>query len=250
MEIKQEHIDKINELLSYGLVQGLGNPVPGKMCVEAVICNALGLEHSDDPKCVMESLRTIKIGLNDIKYWSSNQARAKGLKRLAVAQLGSLGMDEKEFVSRVARFSIQHCVPLALRTAAKVLTGEHQSKLIDAALKCEQDPSKENVIAAYEASKAAFNVYKNFYNTGDFARNAAYNNTVHTLWGASYTVQCVYDATWNVYNTYNSARAAYYACYTIAHATQSDDIDKFLFDYAEGIVQILIYMKAPGCVWL
>jgi hypothetical protein len=47
------------------------------MCVEAAVCYALGLPHSDNPPCVGYAVRQYKIRLND-SNWSSNEARAKG----------------------------------------------------------------------------------------------------------------------------------------------------------------------------
>src|SRR5271170_392014 len=135
MQITRAHIDKINSLLDHGLVKGLGVQQEGKMCVEAAISYALGLKHGDDPGCVMEPLRRLKIRLNDSSYWTSNKARAEGLRRLAIAQLGSKGMDEKDFAKRVAHMTIQTIVPSALRSAAKRLTGEHPTRLLAMALK-------------------------------------------------------------------------------------------------------------------
>ncbi len=79
-----------------GLSKGLGTQ-EGSMCIEAVICYVLNLPHGDDPKCVANSVRDFKITLND-KNWSSPQARAKSLRNLGLAQLGSLGIvNDKDF---------------------------------------------------------------------------------------------------------------------------------------------------------
>jgi hypothetical protein len=84
-----------------GLSHGLGAPHPGHMCVEAAVCFALDLPHSDDPKCVAQSLRKLKIALNDLA-WPSPAERAKALRRLAIAQLGTnKDLDELEFTKRV-----------------------------------------------------------------------------------------------------------------------------------------------------
>lgn len=40
---------KVLKTVNAGLVKGLGESEPGKMCVEAAVCYALGLPHSDDP---------------------------------------------------------------------------------------------------------------------------------------------------------------------------------------------------------
>lgn len=79
---------KVIALINHGLIGGLGEPKPGEMCVEAAICYALEETHGDEPSCVDSRIRDFKIALNDCN-WSSNMARARGLKRLAIASLGS-----------------------------------------------------------------------------------------------------------------------------------------------------------------
>lgn len=79
---------KVIALINHGLTDGVGNPRPGEMCVEAAICYALEESHGDNPSCVDDHLRSFKIGLNDCS-WSTDKARARGLKRLAIASLGS-----------------------------------------------------------------------------------------------------------------------------------------------------------------
>src|SRR5438045_5978164 len=85
------------ELLGHGLTRGLGRQEAGQMCVEAAVCAAYGLPHGDKPPCVALSVRAFKIALNDL-HWSSNKARAEGMKKLAIAQLGSNEIDERGFV--------------------------------------------------------------------------------------------------------------------------------------------------------
>src|SRR5208337_5622979 len=102
---------KVLETVDAGLVDGLGDPVPGQMCVEAAVCYALGLPHGDDPGCVAPALRALKIRLNDAA-WSSPTSRAAGMRRLAVAQLGSYGvLNQKEFVRRIADHAIRVSAP-------------------------------------------------------------------------------------------------------------------------------------------
>src|ERR1700732_3111062 len=118
MKITKTIAKKVLSVVDAGLVSGLGSPVPGQMCVEAAVCFALGLPHGDKPACVAPSLRLLKIRLNDSR-WSSPSARAKGLRRLALAQLGSAGaLDEKEFVKRVVKFVIQVTLTDCLFTTA------------------------------------------------------------------------------------------------------------------------------------
>lgn len=84
------------EVVDAGLVDGMGHPEPGSMCVEAAVCYAMGEPHSDQPKCVLPAIRDTKIELNDDEIWYKakghvTKTRAEGLRRLAIAQLGSKG---------------------------------------------------------------------------------------------------------------------------------------------------------------
>ena len=169
MEITREIAEKVRDTVDAGLVSGIGEPVPGQMCVEAAVCYAMGLPHSDQPSCVAPVLRRLKIALND-KSWSSPQARAAGLRRLAVAQLGSAGvLDEREFTRRVAAMTIRTVVPLALRAAATRVRGlarlpEHAERgvhlfLEGAAVTCERDGSRDAARKARAAAYAADAAY-------------------------------------------------------------------------------------------
>src|SRR5258708_26571172 len=83
-------IKKFDSILERGLCAGVGDR-DGQMCVEAAICAALNLPHGDNPSCVASFVRDYKIALNDAN-WSSPQARAKGLRDLGIAQIGSKGI--------------------------------------------------------------------------------------------------------------------------------------------------------------
>jgi hypothetical protein len=102
-------------IVDAGLVKGVGNPVPGELCIEAAVCLALGEPHGDEPSCVSPALRAFKISLNDAA-WSSPMVRAAGLRRLAVAQLGTADtLDHSEFARRVAMLAVTNIVPRTLR---------------------------------------------------------------------------------------------------------------------------------------
>ncbi len=154
--ITEEVARKVLTIVDAGLVKGVGVAKPGAMCVEAAVCYALGLPHGDDPQCVSRALRSLKIKLND-SNWSSLQARAKGLRRLAVAQLGSRdAIDDREFTKRVATLAIRVSVPAALRAAASIHKDpKHQQALRDAANQCEKEPIRSNALSAKRAAAAA-----------------------------------------------------------------------------------------------
>jgi hypothetical protein len=159
MVITREIATKVRDVVDVGLVRGVGDPEPGRMCVEAAVCYALGLPHGDEPGCVSPALRRLKIGLND-RAWSSDQARAKGLRRLAIAQLGSAGaLDDREFMRRVAEMTIRRAVPVGLRAAAK-LNPKNADKLEAAAVRCEHEGTREACKAAQKiASASAYAAY-------------------------------------------------------------------------------------------
>jgi hypothetical protein len=154
MDITREIAIKVRDVVAAGLSHGLGTPEPGKMCVEAAVCYAMGLPHSDKPTCVSPAIRSLKIALND-KVWSSPQARAQGLARLALVQLGSAGaVDDREFARRVVEMTIRVVVPLALRAAATRVPS-HAARLEAAAVQCEQRGDRASAIQARNAAYAA-----------------------------------------------------------------------------------------------
>lgn len=103
---------RVLKTVDAGLSDGLGKPVPGHMCVEAAVCYAMGLPHNDEPPCVSLVIRHLKIMMNDMGAWvpedqiedeggAEEQARAEGLRRLAIAQLGSNTLDDKKILKRL-----------------------------------------------------------------------------------------------------------------------------------------------------
>ncbi len=241
MKITKELAEKVLETVDAGLCSGLGNPIPGQMCVEAAVCYAMGMEHSDEPICVAESVRSLKIKIND-SCWSSNDARAKGLRRLAIAQLGSSGVvDDSRFVRMVVELVISKQLPLALRAAASVHPDKnHKSKLLDAAIRCEKEKSTYAADAADYAADAADYAAANAADAAN-AANAAY---------AAYAADAAYAA----YAADAAADAAYSAAYAAADAADAaagiTTKDEHLSEFCEDVVQILIELKSPGCEFL
>ncbi len=104
---------KVRDVVKKGLVCGMGDPVPGRMCVEAAVCYAMGIEHGDDPPCVGAVVRSLKISLND-SSWSSDKARAKGMRKVAIAQLGSNRINQRKFADHVVTETFRVIVPQLL----------------------------------------------------------------------------------------------------------------------------------------
>ena len=173
MKITKRHAAEVIKIVDAGLVHGLGKPEPGKMCVEAAVCYALGLPHGDNPKCVSRVLRSLKISLND-RNWSSDKARARGLRKLAVLQLGTKDtLDEKAFLAAVVEMTIKKIVPRALRSAIKISkNAKHKKAMEAAAVECAEKGTKEAANAAMAAASVAANA------AAYAAANAAYSDLV------------------------------------------------------------------------
>ena len=210
--------------VSEGLSHGLGTPQPGQMCIEALWCNVLGLPHSDDPQCVAVSVRQYKIRLNDAAH-ASNEARAKCLVRLGVAQMGSKGVvDDDAFKSRVCELVIREMLPPVFRSLADRIP-KHSASLLAAADRCESEGSREAARAARDAAAATYPTY------------AAY--------AASYAAADAADA----------AYAAYaYAAYAADAAAAADAADAALGRYLQHAANIgervLRELGSPGIAWL
>jgi len=163
MEIDfEKFIPRFNSIVDRGLSHGVGAR-DGQMCIEAAVCAALDLPHGDDPKCVAAAVRTFKIALND-KTWPSPQARANGLRKLGIAQVGSLGVvNDVEFVKRLAEKTTRVLIPRLFRELAK-----NRQDWLDAADRCEKEGTRESALgaqkvaqkySAYAASAAAAAAY-------------------------------------------------------------------------------------------
>jgi hypothetical protein len=235
-EINEPIIRKLLDVIDAGLTSGIGIPEPGQMCVEAAVCYALGETHGDTPKCVSPFLRRLKIEINDAR-WSSDQARAKGLRRLAIAQLGTAGtLDEAKFRDRIVRYALGVSAPLALRAAASIHKDQrHQSFLRDCADRCERKVTREAALVARTAATDAAAAAAYAAKAAKAAKAAA----------DAYAANAAYTAEDAAAKAANAAADAY-----AANAAADAKRDECLSTYCEDIVKILIEMETPGSKWL
>lgn len=106
---------KVLKIVDHGLVCGLGSRKAGQLCVEAAVCLAMGEEHGDRPKCVLDIIARDKIMLNDCD-WPGTDARARGLRRLAIAQLVTAGMSKSRWKQvRNRHLILKWIVPMLVR---------------------------------------------------------------------------------------------------------------------------------------
>src|SRR3990167_8548707 len=155
-------IPKFDAILSRGLSFGVGDR-EGQMCIGAAICAAMDLPYYRyNPSCVEPVepvIRSYNIDLND-KKWTSPKARAKGLRNLGIAQIGSNGVvDGHEFAKRLAKRTIQVLLPEMLRSIPRLA----DARLLELAKVCEQEGTFQaaiklrNALAGftYDAADAA-----------------------------------------------------------------------------------------------
>lgn len=96
-------VKRMLSIVDEGLSEGEGDPKPGEMCIEAAIGYAAGEKFGDEPTCVDSGLRDFKIIFNDNAPWDDEKDRAKGLRRLGVAQLGTKGHFSANMFHRLMR---------------------------------------------------------------------------------------------------------------------------------------------------
>lgn len=209
-QINETLVNKILNLLSFGLTKGVGNPKPGEMCIEAAICYALGEPHGDDPSCVGSEVKNAKISLNDCE-WSSNKARAEGMKKLAIAQLGSIDLNQEEFRDRLKLNSTKRLLPFLL--------GKTYEKIKDESLLVYKKKFED--LSSLESS-----ILDEFY------------------YSYSYYYQKYYYYYPPNYYYYNNCYYYYYDYCALQYG------DEFLLLFADVILQTLIEMNCEGCKYL
>jgi hypothetical protein len=256
MKITKKVASKVLEIVDLGLCKGVGVPIPGQMCVEAAVCYALGEPHGDEPSCVDKKVRSFKISLND-SNWSTNEIRAKGMRRIAIAQLGTNDekFDSVAFVLALQELAIKKWTPFALRQAAEVQQDPYKSNMISAAARCEAEGTPAAANAAYAAANAAYDAANAAYDAAN-AANAAYAaaNAANAAANAEYAaVNAAYAAANAAIAAANAEYAAANAAYDAANAAYdaaSLTRDNFLAECAEDVVQVLIKLKAKGTKFL
>lgn len=225
MKLNKKIAQKVKEVVEYGLTCGIGEPIPGQMCVEAAVCYAYGLPHSDNPPCVGSAVRQFKIRLNDSR-WSSNQARGQGMLKLSIAQLNSNVIDQNEFSRKIVLQIVNQIIaPIAAKYFSSI---EEKLRIVtdlsEAAALCRE--LLRNIQAAVD------------YAT-DYATAAA---VVDAAEAADYAAEAADIA---------AATAAGYAVDAAADAVVDAAVrDKFLVRVADICLDVLKEMKSPGCEYL
>ena len=215
--LSPERIAKFdNHLNTYGLCSGKGSP-NGEMCIEALITQILDEPFSDEPECVTAEIRNFKISLNDTN-WSSNQARAVGLRNIGIAQIGSKGVvDGPEFLKGLQTKIIGVLIPVIFRKIFK--NKKEILLLVDI---CEKQPTRENCL---------------------ILKNAASADAAYAYYASSAAAAAAYADV-----AYASDAASAYAA--AAYTSDAASADYYLIMCANLALEVLKEMNSPGCAWL
>lgn len=102
-----------------GLTHGMGGGGRSNMCVQHAVNHVMGRGRSDDVTwCALNEINSFGIHLNDCR-WTSKRARADGLRRLAVAELGSNKVNKAELAQSIRRKYVNHMLPQQLEIVGK-----------------------------------------------------------------------------------------------------------------------------------
>jgi hypothetical protein len=238
-DVNSFNIQKYDSILARGLSKGLGTR-GSQICIEAAICETLGLKHGDDPKCVAFSVRSFKITLNDSSGWSSTKSRAKGLRDLGIAQLGSLGIvSSNEFATILARKTIQVLIPKLFREIFP-----NNEDCLKAALRCEKEGTAAAAHYAAHAAHAA--------DAADAADAAHYAAAAAAAAAAAHYAAHAADAADAAHYAAAAAAAAHYAAaaaaaaHYAAAAAAAPAADSYLTLSASLALETLRELKSPG----
>jgi hypothetical protein len=217
--------------------------------VEGPLCDVLGLARGDG---LGDSLGLVSTALSTltrklvVSRWTSGTARAQGLLRLALAQLGSHALDDRAFARHVAEMTIRTVLPRALRTAAADLPSKDSTweALLAAAERCEREGTREAANAAETAAESA--------NEAACVSDAA-SSAARAAWHASMAAAAAAGDARQYAGSFAGVAAARLpeaAAYEAAFAAAYTGRNAELTAFAESVLQILIDMGAPGCQWL
>ena len=246
-EITEAVAWRVLDTVDAGLSEGVGEPVPGKMCVEAAVCFALGLPHGDDPGCVDPVLRSLKIGVND-GNWSSRYARALGLRRLALAQLGSRDTIDSDRLLRHLLRAMARC--MAPRVLRALFCAPLPSGTVEAPELSWRRSEAESVAA--ELGKVTWRIDRPL-------RDQSSAQAVHAL--LMRAVRLFHDGMTSRYAFTTLAMTVWELKYKrpvtgsrliqiLDEFCRAADRDALRAWFAEEAVQGLDRMRAPGCEWL
>lgn len=216
MEITDEIARNVLSAVDGGMVSGLWDP---------------GEERRDTPERIALTLRTFTVGLNYAASWPDSATRAKGMRRLTLAQLGSRGhLDEIVLAGELADLANSWTDGILYPKAHAIYAQAWADNAATYAAVADGTHVASDTDDAHIAARAA-------------AAHAA-----HAANAVAYV-----DATYAASNVGHRAQASYVPL-SISHieaaAMNASIAAGSLSRMAEDVVQLLIHLKAPGAKWL
>ena len=155
---------KVLESINGALRMGAGNGEGQDVCVMQAIARAVGLPASDDhvEECVGTAVSAFNRRLNDCS-WSSDTARAEGMKALGVASIGSNQLNQMEFGKLMFVRGTQRLLPFVFREIAKIKSGDYKTKLEKHAEICEKVTNFEEAKKACKDASASAHAHAYAY---------------------------------------------------------------------------------------
>lgn len=248
--VNRTTVTRIIQLVDRGLIRGLGTADPGKMCVEAAVCYGMGYAHSDSPQCVNEDLIRFKIILNDAGGWPSEAARAKGLRAVAVAQLGTRTKDFD--AGRCAYLVFVQAARQVIPFALQILAKNSYSKEIKKQALLYANQIKDVKIGKSGNSRLVRDIY-HFCSTTNYAtfsreidkRTPDHHERVRVI---DHVRTLLNDFTEAIPTDFNDLARI---LIRQQHFTATDEHKhQLLLLIANCLLEALKTMKTPGCQWL
>lgn len=282
-QITERDVREVLRIIDFGLCSqaSTDNPTVGKMTVQQAVCLVFKEPHWARPSCVAALLHQFTDRLNDAR-WSSNASRARGLRRLAVAPLGTADrLDQMLLAKELSRTMIVNLIPRVFRILAELFEAPYSTELLDAAKKCEREGTLNMASEAQTASLlacAAAQAGKTIDSRlSKWAEQAARSAQAAAKWAAGAEQVVVEMAGEAAYVEWASKSAAegvksaaiaiHAATYAIewhalqdplpvhmksmrAHAKAEVAADQLLYEFAEEVVQFLVKLQSPGSKFL
>ncbi|MCC7531170.1 MAG: hypothetical protein IT342_21870 [Candidatus Melainabacteria bacterium] len=244
MKITEQIALQVLAVVDQGLYAGPGHELPGQMGLEAAICFALGERKSDQPSCVTPALSRFCLDFSR-GHWSSSAARAQGLRRLAIAQLGTANsLDEVLFEQHLTAATVRRLLPKAVRYLAYTCQEPHRANLLETARQCECEATK---YASLKAFNAAADARAASFNRKPATCVVSAASTAHFL---ETPLNSLNEAFARYEGSRRAAETARWAALGAHSVCSAPATDTLLHWFAEKVVRILIEMKTPGSKFL
>jgi hypothetical protein len=276
-EITEELARKVLAIIDKELSEPLFEPRTVFVSAERPLCDVLGRPRpspsSDGLGWVSPALRTLTGCLHGCR-WTSSKVRAEGLRRLALAQLGSHALDDREFARRVAQLTIRTVLPRALRAVAAALElapteGARKSAkkearreakreaLLAAAERCEREGSRDAANAAEAAANAVTEEWKSLPSKASDIASGTWHAAIHAAKAhaaanndIAYLVAGLARNEAELSAAAIAARPVEFAMDDVGRAVYYTGRNAETIAFAESVLKILAEMEAPGCRWL